>query len=40
MMIYTGIGPRNAPPKVLEVCEQIGSSEGLRLVSLRETEHK
>lgn len=25
MMIYTGIGPRNAPPKVLEVCQGIGA---------------
>lgn len=35
MMIYTGIGPRNAPPKVLEVCEQIGAHMAKRNWILR-----
>jgi hypothetical protein len=35
MKIYTGIGPRNAPPKVLEVCEQIGAHMAKRKWRLR-----
>lgn len=35
MMLYTGIGPRNAPPKVLEVCEQIGTYMAQRSWVLR-----